>query len=292
MNFWQKILTCIGVLLLCMAAGTGGMMLVLSTIGIGPEQITNLADLSLNSSQSRILKIGFGINHLLSFVVSGFILIYIFSKKKIVKYTGINRGFNGVLFLKFMALLIITYPILSSVIGLMQYIDLPEWANNMDDQNIAALKSLLGMDTIIDFLLNFMIIAVFAGVGEELVFRGIIQKELYNNLSPTWSILIAAFIFAAFHLEVSGLIPKFIIGLVLGLSYFVTSNIIYPILLHTLNNGMQVSILYFGGQAIDQIDTSPEIPSLTSILGGLIFIPAVIMLSIHLLNYKVDGPNS
>ncbi len=292
MNIWQKILIYIAVLILCMGAGTGAMVLILNSIGISPDQISNLADISLSSYETRILKIAFGVNHLLSFIVSGCILIAIFSKKKIFDYTGITSSFDISLFLKFVVLLIISYPIFGVFIGLFQYLDLPAWADNMDKQNMEALQSLLGMDTLLDLILVFLIIAVFAGVGEELIFRGVMQKELYKHTSPTNAILISAFIFGAFHLEISGLIPKFLIGVILGYSFYITKNLLYPILLHTLNNGMQVAILYIGGESLDSMNKIQEQPQLMTILGGLIFIPFVYILSIHLLKFNIDGSNT
>jgi membrane protease YdiL (CAAX protease family) len=160
----------------------------------------------------------------------------------------------------------------------------------MDETNLSALKQILQMDTPLDFLINFIIIAIFAGFGEEMIFRGVIQKELSKTFSPTNSIIIAALLFSALHFEFTGFLPKFIIGLILGYAYFLTQNLLYPILMHTFNNGFQLLILYLSGSNLEQADTAAI--TTTSIVGALLFIPLIYLMLIHLNKYRINGSNS
>lgn len=293
MNLWQKISTIIVVMGLFILLGSGLMMLVLESAGIDLESIKNLGDAEFTAGQTDKLKLAFGLNHLVSFVFSGMLLIYLFSKGQVKEYTGINLKFNAVLFLKFIALLVLSYPIFSAIIISIQHLPLPEWANSMDEQNIGALEQLLSMNSPIDFIINLTIIAVFAGVGEELLFRGVIQKELYNYVDPKYAIIIAAVIFGLFHFEVTGLLPKIIIGAIMGFAYYVTSNLIYPILIHMFNNATQVSILYFSGIEMT-LDSNIKEPSLImAIVSGLVFLPITLYVGRHIYNnYFVHGSDT
>lgn len=97
-------------------------------------------------------------------------------------------------------------------------------------------------------LLFMKIINLFLNVFlEELLFRFLLQYELSLKFSKIKSIFISALIFGGIHLlNISSLsslpicllqsVYTFGLGLVLGMIYSYTRNIIYPIILHTLFN--------------------------------------------------------
>lgn len=77
------------------------------------------------------------------------------------------------------------------------------------------------------------LVSLLAGVGEELLFRGVIQGGLDGVVGNTGALVIASVIFGAMH-AVSR--PYFIIttlmGLYLGWLYLATGNLLIPILVH------------------------------------------------------------
>jgi len=73
------------------------------------------------------------------------------------------------------------------------------------------------MNSVADLLINLLIIAVLPAIGEELLFRGVIQRELVKVMdNPHIAILLASIIFSAVHMQIQGFLPKLIIGLILG----------------------------------------------------------------------------
>ena len=77
------------------------------------------------------------------------------------------------------------------------------------------------------------LVSLLAGVGEELLFRGVIQGGLDGVIGSTAALVIASVIFGAMH-AVSR--PYFILatlmGLYLGWLYVTTGNLLIPILVH------------------------------------------------------------
>jgi membrane protease YdiL (CAAX protease family) len=77
------------------------------------------------------------------------------------------------------------------------------------------------------------LVSLLAGVGEELLFRGVIQGGLDGVIGSTGALVVASVIFGAMH-AVSR--PYFIIttlmGLYLGWLYLTTGNLLIPILVH------------------------------------------------------------
>lgn len=78
-------------------------------------------------------------------------------------------------------------------------------------------------------------VSLLAGIGEELLFRGVVQAELTAWWTPTTGIVAASLLFGAAH-AVS--LPYFILatlmGLYLGLLYHFSGNLLLPIIVHAL----------------------------------------------------------
>ena len=115
-------------------------------------------------------------------------------------------------------------------------------------------------------LMNLLMIGVIAAVGEELIFRGLIQRLMTQMIkNPHLAILITALLFSAFHFQFFSFLPRFVLGLVLGYLMYYGQSIWYPILAHFVNNAMGVIYYYFNSRGsaddmLEEIGTSTLIP--------------------------------
>ena len=107
---------------------------------------------------------------------------------------------------------------------------LDEWMRRMDEQNSELVK-LMSRDSRIGILLiNIFVMAMLPAVGEELMFRGTVQPFLQKwTKSPHWAIWITAFIFSATHFQISGFIPRMLIGAYLGYLCYWSGSLWLPI---------------------------------------------------------------
>lgn len=97
-----------------------------------------------------------------------------------------------------------------------------------------------------EFILTMLVIAVIPAVAEEFFFRGIVQHKLesiFGNIHL--SIWITGFLFSAFHFQFYGLIPRMFLGVLFGYLYYWSNSLWLPILGHFINNGYTLSVLYF-----------------------------------------------
>ena len=95
------------------------------------------------------------------------------------------------------------------------------------------------------FLFNLLIIAIIPALGEELFFRGYLQQTITKwTISPHIGIIITAVLFSAIHFQFYGLIPRFILGVLLGYIFLWSNNLWLPIIAHFVNNA-QVLIISF-----------------------------------------------
>jgi sodium transport system permease protein len=91
---------------------------------------------------------------------------------------------------------------------------------------------------IIAILPFFLVFVALVPVGEELAFRGFILGGLQHRFTPWKAIVLSAFLFAIYHMNVFQFAPAFLMGVVLGL-LAVRSRSIWPgVLLHAVYNGL------------------------------------------------------
>ncbi|MBL0099594.1 MAG: CPBP family intramembrane metalloprotease [Saprospiraceae bacterium] len=122
----------------------------------------------------------------------------------------------------------------------------------MDKDSMSALAGLLTMDHPSDLVVNILLLGVLPGIGEELLFRGVIQKEIIEKWqNPHTAIWITAIIFSLFHFQVTGFIPKMMIGAILGYAYYYSGSLILPMIIHALNNSFATVSLYLSGGKLD-----------------------------------------
>lgn len=106
---------------------------------------------------------------------------------------------------------------------------------------------------------NLIMIAVLPAVGEELIFRGVIQRGLQRQFgNPHLAIWLAAALFSAIHLQFFGFVPRMLMGVAMGYLLFWSGNLWYPIIAHFTNNALSVVVAY----GIQQGQINPEIEEL------------------------------
>lgn len=122
---------------------------------------------------------------------------------------------------------------------------LEEKARTYEDNAIEMTKFLTTFEAPWELMVALIVIAVLPGIGEELVFRGLIQNELFRAWrNPHVAIWVAAFLFSALHLQFFGFVPRLLLGALFGYLYFWSGNILIPMLAHFVNNGMSVIAMY------------------------------------------------
>ena len=148
-------------------------------------------------------------------------------------------------------IVLIAQPLVSYLGYLNSNIHFPEYLSNLEDwittKEEEAMKLteifLLTSDWFL-IVLNVTIIAVIPAIGEELLFRGALQKlitAITNNYHI--SILITAFLFSAMHMQFFGFFPRFFLGVIFGYLIVYGKSIWLPITAHFINN-FSAFILY------------------------------------------------
>ena len=93
----------------------------------------------------------------------------------------------------------------------------------------------------------FFTAAIAAPLFEEVLFRGFLLPSLTRYFSVWGSIFASALLFAVAHLSLSEILPLSALGVVLGIVYTRSRNLLAPMLLHSLwNSGTLLSLFLLG----------------------------------------------
>jgi membrane protease YdiL (CAAX protease family) len=92
-------------------------------------------------------------------------------------------------------------------------------------------------------------IAVFAllpAIVEELVFRGLVMKNLIESSGKVhFGVIVSSLLFAAFHVQAWNILPMTGLAMLFGYMYHYTKDIRYPIIMHFTYNTVQISFMFF-----------------------------------------------
>ena len=128
-----------------------------------------------------------------------------------------------------------------------------KWMKASEEAVAKQIGFMLKRNTVQDLSLNLVLVAVFAGVGEELLFRGVLQRLFIKLFKNPWAgILVTAFIFSAIHLLFYGFIPRFILGILLGLIYWYSGSLWPAIFAHFAYDAFAVIMIWFNPALAEQ----------------------------------------
>ncbi len=138
------------------------------------------------------------------------------------------------------------------------------WARVQEDKLMEMTKLLTNFNSSSEFILGLVVIAVLPGIGEELVFRGLIQNELCRSSKNIHvAIWVSAFLFSAIHMQFFGFVPRLLLGALFGYLYYWSGNLLIPMVAHFFHNGFTLTMIYLYNQGstdinIDSEESAPE----------------------------------
>lgn len=275
------LLTQIGLMIFC--SGIGVMLYYLICLLAGWDTATALnADSS--AAERWQVRLQLGLTHLFGFLVAGGVTVWIFYRgitqtqiswpdylqsRRVPRFTELSLG---------ILLMAVSMPLVLYSLTLNQQLPLPEMFKVAGEQAEEALKGLLHMDNWSELLVNMVLIALLPALGEELVFRGVVQQQLMRRIANPWvAMLISAAIFSAAHFQFDGFLPRMLLGFLLGWLYWRTRNFWVPVAGHFFNNGLQVLGQYLYGKEMSSIDLEKDVQVPWEFAGISVFMTWAVM---------------
>lgn len=147
--------------------------------------------------------------------------------------------------LLWMLLVVVSIPAMNVVVSANASMPLPEGIRDalLEAEAHAAetIATLCGPHTVGNLIVSVLIVGVMAGVGEELLFRGGLQRMLTTGgINHHTAIWVTAAIFSLVHMQMLGFVPRMLLGAMFGYALYYTGSIWVPMLMHALNNTIYV----------------------------------------------------
>lgn len=134
-----------------------------------------------------------------------------------------------------------------------------KWAQSKEAQLEELTIYLTTFSGLPEYLIAMVVVALIPAIGEELLFRGLIQnifsKAFHNPHVAIWS---AAIIFGAFHLQFYGVVPRILLGALFGYLYYWSGFLSLAMIGHFLNNGLTLTLIYFSQSELIDYDPMAE----------------------------------
>lgn len=199
------------------------------------------------------------------FVVPPFLYTLVVTQKELstssnFSLLGLTQKPNATIILQLILFMGVSYPILAYLVEWNTNISLPEswkaielWMRKSEEQAMVVTKLFLKSNGYIELLYTLVVIAVVPAIGEELLFRGVLQKlTITITKSNHWGVWITGILFSLLHFQFFGFVPRMLLGVVLGYLFLWSKSLWLPILVHFINNGSVVIAAYFYPNIIDE----------------------------------------
>ena len=220
-----------------------GTFLAAIIYGFNPLEINNLGDpIFIEGMKLMQLFSAVGL-----FVIPPLVYGLVSAKKPLQKLglQAFPKPINYGLVLIFMVVLT---PFLSWIIELNSNMVLPDfmsgiekWMRNSERSAEQMTKAFLTFNGVGSLIYVLLIVAVVPAIGEELLFRGVLQRIFINwTKNAHFGIWISAILFSALHMQFFGFFPRFLLGLLFGYMFYWSNSLWLPILGHFINNGTVV----------------------------------------------------
>ena len=208
------------------------------------------------------------------FIVPPFILAWLYHGK-ISEYLLLHKMVTPQSVLLVIVLGFSAMPLINLIGEMNAGMKLPEWLSGLENwiktrEDMAAelTEKFLKIDSFGGYLFNLFMIAFLPAIGEELLFRGVVQRIFTNwTRSLHWGIWISAALFSALHFQFYGFIPRMLLGVMFGYLLVWSGSMWLPIIAHFINNGVAVTGMYL----IDKGTIKPEFEEIGSTGDGIYF---------------------
>lgn len=245
---WRKLLVVAGLsLIFTMLFSAVAGLLAGYLFGIdffSPSSFSNLEDVNTVNAMKLIQAIGAGIG---TFIATSAVAAILFGSS-VTAYLKLHSRFRFSQVVTVLMLMVAAVPLINAMAEWNSHLKLPgfmapleAWMRNSEQEAERLTKAFVNVVSIKDLFINLLVIAVLPALGEEFLFRGIVQRlfsEWFRNVHA--GIWISAAVFSAIHLQFFGFIPRMLLGACFGYMLLWSGSIWLPVIAHFFNNAAAV----------------------------------------------------
>lgn len=152
--------------------------------------------------------------------------------------------------------------------GMSWTVEIIPFPENLVESFTSSHNSLSAGNPIIDFIS----VAIFAPLVEEVFFRGLIYTRLKQGMPKVVAAVISALVFGVMHGEVIWMLYAFVVGLMLVWVFERTNSLLACIMVHAANNGLA-----------QLTENAPELPDGLALVIMVASVAAVVVSAVYLI---------
>lgn len=179
------------------------------------------------------------------------LMLIIYGRRFWVKELALNDSPGIFSLLMTVALVVLVLPFVSWLTEINMSVSLPSALERAEEQAEAIVTIFFSDAGLKRFILNMVMVAMIPALGEELFFRGVLQRYLIVGLRNVHlAVFLTAMIFSFFHFQFHGFLPRMLLGLIFGYLLVWTGNLWIPVAAHFINNGAAVVVEFLSQRGV------------------------------------------
>jgi uncharacterized protein len=225
---------------------SSGMTFVIGLgMGYNAESVMDVLAGNATAADATFLRLALLMQHLFLFFIPAAVTLWICYKQRALEAAALDKRPLSISIVLGVFWLIVSMAFIQYSYQINKAIPLPNWMMANEDNVKKTMETLFSLKGFAGAFINTLLIGVMPAISEELLFRGVIQRQfgrlLHNDHAQVW---ITAAIFSAIHFQFQGFLPRMFLGALLGYMLVWSRSLWVPVIVHGFNNGMQVIALY------------------------------------------------
>jgi len=302
-GLWGSFLVLIGFVLIGMAIGNVlAVMAIALYLKVDVGSISTILNLLISNPAAvengwYALMILQGTVHFLSYLLPSLLFWVYIERKSISAFDSGEKPAFRVWLIAFL-LVLVFIPVNSKFIEWNSAMKLPDalsgmeiWMREKEDQLSVMTSFMTSYTKLSQLLIALFVVVLLPAVGEEVLFRGVIQRKLVGIWSSYhWGIWVAAAIFSAIHFQFYGFLPRMMLGALFGYLYYWTGSLSIAILAHFVNNGFVLVMVYLNNIGVIDINIEETNSMSVMLVASSLLVTAAMLYSIHRTGMRKNGP--
>ncbi len=208
-----------------------------------------------------VLAAVIGVSQLFSYLVPGIVSAKTLYPGRWLQELNLDKAPNFLKLLMGIAAFVFTLSFTGVLAAMNAAVELPDWASSIEGDIAGVLDTLITSSSWPTFVMVLFIIGVLPALGEEIIFRGLIQPAVIRSTgSSHFGIWVTALMFGLVHMQFAGLLPRVFLGAVLGFLAYYSQRLWIPIIAHCLFNGLQAVAVRLSWMDVEQAaDATQEV---------------------------------
>lgn len=253
----------LGILLAMTGGGlvAGGMasIALMSLNGIGVQEMQQATTNPANAPMLKLLQF---LSTLFSFFVPALAFAFICHRQG-WRILGFRRPVLFPVLAICIAIVLAAGPLIDALTQLNKAIpvgkSLRAYFDGLEAAYEAQIKVIGAVKTWPQYLMSIVLVAMMPALFEEVLFRGALQGILTRWFGHALAaVVVTGLLFSLVHFSWYGFLPRWVLGILLGLIYWRTGNLWYPIIVHFVNNAAIITYMFISSLQGKPVASSTE----------------------------------